>query len=158
MPERLCADTTRAMRHMVAAIAFRSSRSLRDAPTGYENVRLSDDSMSAKDLVLHMTNVTAFAYATVTGTERVRHEPRDWKGEVDRFYALLGELDAKLAAGASLEPGMDLKLIQGPLADALTHVGQLHSMRRKAGAPIAPTNYIKADIQTGRTALADQPA
>lgn len=158
MPERLSPDMTRAMRHMVAAIAFRSSRSLRDAPAGYESVRLSDDSMSAKELVFHMTNVTAFAYATVTGTERVRHEPRDWKGEVDRFYALLGELDAKLAAGASLEPGMDLKLIQGPLADALTHVGQLHSMRRKAGAPIAPTNYIKADIQTGRTALADQPA
>ena len=53
---------------------------------------------------------------------------------------------------------MDLKLIQGPLADALTHVGQLHAMRRKAGAPIAAMNYIKADIQAGRTALADQPA
>ncbi len=158
MPTPLSPDMTRAMRHMVAAIAFRSSRSLRDAPAGYENVRLSDDSMSAKELVFHMTNVMAFAYATVTGTERVRHEPRDWKGEVDRFYALLGELDAKLAAGASLESGMELKLIQGPLADALTHVGQLHSMRRKIGAPIAPTNYIKADIQTGRIALADQPA
>jgi len=158
MSNSLSPDMTLAMRHLVAAIAFRSSRSLRDAPPGFENVRLTDDSMSAKELLLHMTNVTAFAYATVTGTERVRHEPRDWKSEVDRFYSLLGELDAKLAAGASLEPGMDLKLIQGPLADALTHVGQLHSMRRKAGAPIAPTNYIKADIQTGRTALADQPA
>ncbi len=155
--QTLSADTVRMMRHMVAAIAYRSSRSLRDAPAGYENVRLSDDSMSAKELVLHMTNVTAFAIATVSHTERMRHEPRDWKGEVDRFYALLGELDAKLAAGVSLEPGMDLKLVQGPLADALTHVGQLHSMRRKAGAPIAPANYIKADIQTGRTALAEQP-
>ncbi len=158
MPTPLSPDTTRVLRHLVAAIAFRSSRSLRDAPPGFENVRLSDDSMSAKELVLHMTNVTAFAIATVTQMDRVRHEPRDWKGEVDRFYALLGELDAKLAAGASLEPGMDLKLIQGPLADALTHVGQLHSMRRKVGAPIASTNYIKADIQTGRTALVDQPA
>jgi len=152
----LSADTVRMMRHMVAAIAYRSSRSLRDAPSGYESVRLSEDSMSAKELVLHMTNVTAFAIATVSHAERVRHEPRDWKGEVGRFYSLLGELDAKLAAGVSLEPGMDLKLVQGPLADALTHVGQLHSMRRMAGAPIAPANYIKADIQTGRTALAEQ--
>lgn len=154
----LSADTTRLLRHMVAAIAFRASRSLRDAPPGYENLRLTDDSMSAKELVLHMTNVTAFAIATVTHTDRVRHEPRDWNGEVDRFYTLLGELDAAFARGASLEPGMDLKLVQGPLADALTHVGQLHSMRRIMGAPIAPMNYIKADIQTGRTALADQPA
>jgi len=155
--QALSADKTLMLRHMVAAIAYRASRSLRDAPSGYENVRLADDSMSAKELVLHMTNVTAFALATVTHTERVRHEPRDWKGEVDRFYALLGELDARLAAGVSLEPGMDLKLVQGPLADALTHIGQLHSMRRKVGAPIAPSNYIKADIQTGRTALAEQP-
>ncbi len=151
------ADTTRIMRHLVAAIAYRASRSLRDAPTGYENVRLADDSMSAKELVFHMTNVTAFALATVTHTERVRHDPRDWSGEVERFYALLGELDAKLAAGVSLDPGMDLKLVQGPLADALTHVGQLHSMRRKAGSPIAPANYIKADIQTGRIKLDEQP-
>jgi hypothetical protein len=154
----LSSDTTRVMRHMVAAIAFRASRSLRDAPPGYENTRLSDDSMSAKELILHMTNVTGFAIATVTNTERIRHEPRDWKGEVHRFYALLGELDAALTRGASLDAGMDLKLVQGPLADALTHVGQLHSMRRKMGTPIAPVNYIKADIQTGRTALADQPA
>lgn len=158
MAEPLSQDMTRAMRHMVAAIAFRSSRSLRDAPPGYENVRLTDDSMSARELLLHMTNVTAFTFATVSHTERVRHEPLDWPGEVDRFYSLLGEIDAKLAAGVSLEPGMELKLVQGPLADVLTHIGQLHSMRRKAGAPITPTNYIKADIQTGRTALADQPA
>jgi hypothetical protein len=77
---------------------------------------------------------------------------------VDRFYTLLGELDAKLAAGVSLEPGMDLKLVQGPLADALTHIGQLMTMRRKAGAPVPGTNFIKADIQTGRTALRDQPS
>ena len=153
----LSGDTVRMMRHLVAAIAYRASRSLRDAPAGFGEVRLSEDSMSAQELVLHMSNVTAYAIAMVSHTERVRHEPRDWTGEVERFYALLGELDAKLAAGVSLEAGMDLKLVQGPLADALTHVGQLHSMRRKAGAPIAPANYIKADIQTGRTGLAEQP-
>jgi hypothetical protein len=157
MPEALSDETTRLMRHLVATIAFRSSRALRDAPPGFENVRLADDGWSAKELVLHMTNVLAFAYATITQTERVKHEPRDWAGEVDRFYAVLGDIDAKLAAGASLEPGMDLKLVQGPFADNLTHVGQLLSMRRRAGSPIAPTNYIKADIQTGRIALEAQP-
>ena len=55
-----------------------------------------------------------------------------------------------------MEDGMDLKLVQGPLADALTHVGQLHAMRRKAGAPIAAANYIKASVQAGRTGLKDQ--
>ena len=112
--------------------------------------------MTAGQLVLHMTNVLSFALATVTGKERIRHEAQDWQQEVSRFYSLLGELDANLDAGASMEEGMDLKLVQGPLADALTHVGQLHAMRRKAGAPVASANYIKANVQAGRTALKDQ--
>jgi len=156
MPETLSSDTTRLMRHLVATIAFRSSRALRDAPAGYEDVRLADDGWRARELLWHMTNVLALAYATITQTDRVKHEPLDWDGEVKRFYGILGEIDAKLAAGASMEPGWDLKLVQGPLADALTHVGQLLSMRRRVGSPIPPTNYIKADIQTGRTALEEQ--
>lgn len=115
-----------------------------------------DGGMTAGELVFHITQVLSFALATVNGTERVRYEALNWQQEVGRFYAMLGELDASLAAGARMEDGMDLRLVQGPLADALTHVGQLHAMRRKAGSPIAPTNYIKANVQAGRTSLQDQ--
>jgi hypothetical protein len=104
-----------------------------------------------------MTNILSFALATVTHADRVRHEPLGWKAEIDRFYSLLGDLDTKLAEGVSLEPGMDLKLVQGPLSDALTHIGQLHAMRRAVGAPIAASNYIKAEIHIGCTSLMKQP-
>jgi hypothetical protein len=152
----LSADTIRVMRHLVATIAFRSSRAIRGAPPGFDSVRLAEGGMSARELLLHMSNVMAFAYATVTHTERATHDPRDWPGEVDRLYSVLAALDAQLGAGASLEPGLDLKLVQGPLADALTHVGQLMTMRRKAGAAVPGMNFMKADIQTGRIALDDQ--
>ena len=152
----LSSDTTRILRHLVATIAYRASHSLRDAPEGFETVRLAKGSKTAGELVFHITQVLSFAMATVTGTERVRYEPQDWTREVERFYGLLAQLDASLAAGASMEEGMDLKLVQGPLADALTHIGQLHSMRRKAGAPIAATSYLKAEVRAGRTALQDQ--
>ena len=152
----LSPDTTRILRHLVATIAYRASHSLRDAPEGFENVRLADGGKTAGELVFHMAQVLSFAMATVTRTERVRYEPQDWTREVERFYMLLSQLDANLATGASMEDGMDLKLVQGPLADALTHIGQLHSMRRMAGVPIAPTNYIQAGVQAGRIALQDQ--
>jgi hypothetical protein len=153
---RLSPDTTRILRHLVATIAYRAGHSLRDVPPGFEEVRLAEGGKTAGELVFHITQVLSFAVATVTGTERVRYEPQDWTREVERFYSVLGQLDANLAAGASVEEGMDLKLVQGPLADALTHIGQLHAMRRKAGSPIAPANYIKAEVQAGRTALKDQ--
>ena len=153
---KLSPDTIRLLRHLVATIAYRASRSLRDAPPVFETARLADGGMSARELLLHMTNVLAFALATVTQTDRIRHEALDWQSEVNRFYALLGELDARLAESPSIEDGMDLRLVQGPLADALTHIGQLHAIRRAAGAPVAPTNYIKADVQAGRIALSEQ--
>jgi hypothetical protein len=154
---KLSPDTTRILRHLVATISYRASRSLRDAPSGFEEARLTDGGMNARELVLHMTNVLAFALATVSGTDRVRHEALDWPREIERFYTLLGDLDTKLRDGVVVEEGMDLRLVQGPLADTLTHIGQLHATRRKAGAPVPPTNYIRADVQVGRIALNDQP-
>lgn len=153
---KLSPDTIRILRHMVATIAYRASRSLRDAPASVESTRLSDDGMNARELVLHMTNVLAFALATVTQTDRIRHEGLQWDAQVKRFYDLLGELDAKLSNDPSIEEGMDLRLVQGPLADTLTHIGQLHAMRRAAGAPVAPANYIKADVVAGRVGLEEQ--
>jgi hypothetical protein len=41
-------------------------------------------------------------------------------------------------------------LFQGPIADALTHTGQLAMMRRLAGCPIRGENYYLADIRAGR--------
>ena len=150
-------DTTRILRHIVATIAYRASRSLRDAPMRFESESLPGGSKTAAELLLHMTNVLSFAIATVTNTERVRYEGIPWKDEIDRFYSLLGTLDEQLAAGSLIEPEMELKLVQGPLSDTLTHVGQLHAMRRAAGSPIAPANYIKAEIHIGCTNLTKQP-
>jgi hypothetical protein len=150
-------DTTRILRHVVATIAYRASRSLRDAPPGFENESLPGGGKTAAELLLHMTNVMSFAIATVTNTDRVRYESLSWPQEVERFYSLLDTLDQSLGAGASMEPEMELKVVQGPLADTLTHVGQLHSMRRAAGSPIAATNYIKAEIRIGCTSLMKQP-
>lgn len=41
-------------------------------------------------------------------------------------------------------------LFQGPIADALTHVGQIALLRRMAGAPVRAENYFKADVVVGR--------
>jgi hypothetical protein len=48
------------------------------------------------------------------------------------------------------------RLFQGPLADALTHVGQLAMLRRLAGSPVRGEDFFVADIATGRVDP-DQP-
>ena len=81
----------------------------------------------------------------------VFHEatPLPWPQEVSRFFTAVQALDARLAAPASLGSTPE-RMFQGPIADALTHVGQITMLRRMFGAPVRGENYLKADIVAGR--------
>ena len=49
------------------------------------------------------------------------------------------------------------RLLAGPIADAMTHVGQLALLRRMAGVPTIGENYFAADIVTGRVGPDQSP-
>ena len=51
----------------------------------------------------------------------------------------------------------DEQLLQGPLADAMTHVGQLAMLRRLAGDPVPSENFIHAQV-TPANLTPSQPA
>ncbi len=131
---------------------------LKTTPPEYRDLRLADGAWTAHQLVHHITLVLGFVRSRLTNTERERVDREDWDTDVDRFYEMLGEIDDALAKGVSLEKPDDIyRMLQGPLADALTHIGQLAALRRVAGYPVPAENYIKADIEIGRTGI-DQPA
>jgi hypothetical protein len=71
-----------------------------------------------------------------------------WDQEVARFFSRLETFDQRLSNGEPLGTSAQ-KLFQGPIADALTHVGQLTMLRRMAGCKMRGENYFKADIATG---------
>ncbi len=75
--------------------------------------------------------------------------------EVARFHTMLDEVGALLASGAPCSISTE-QLLQGPFADTMTHVGQLAMLRRLADSPVAPENFIYADIRADRL-HADQP-
>lgn len=71
-----------------------------------------------------------------------------WLNEIERVFAAIQLLDAYLA---STEPLLcsEERLLQGPVADALTHFGQIAILRRMAGSPVRPENYFRAAISAG---------
>ena len=73
--------------------------------------------------------------------------------EVARFFRSLEALDAYLASDATLGWSAE-RLFQGPIADALTHTGQLTMLRRLAGAPVRGENYARAMITAGTVGMA----
>src|SRR6185369_17973033 len=74
--------------------------------------------------------------------------PLPWKEEVTRFFSAVKNLDSYLASEAPLACPVE-KLVQGPIGDALTHVGQIVILRRMAGSPIPPEPYFTAEIVAG---------
>ena len=83
--------------------------------------------------------------------------PQSWDHEMRRFYQLLAELDGLRASEETIQAPME-RLFQGPIADALTHVGQIAMMRRMAGLPMRGENYFVArDRSRTRSVMSRSP-
>jgi len=143
------------LRHTLAALAYRASRALDGAP----------DSFAAFDgcgrrpiqILAHMGDLFDWALSAVEGKERWHNStPLPWPEEKERFFAALRAFDDYLASDAPLHAGAEA-LFQGPIADALTHVGQLAMQRRLAGSPTCGENFFVARIDVGQVS-GEQPA
>jgi hypothetical protein len=138
------------LRHAVATLAYRGGKALRDAPDGFGGFTVAEGSRTPLQILAHVGDLLEWALWMAKGEHRWRDdEPGTWARQVDRFFGGLAALDAYLASGAPLG-GSAERLFQGPIADALTHVGQLTMLRRLAGSPVRGENYAKADIAAGR--------
>ncbi len=145
------------LRHCVATLAYRGAKALRGAPGGFAEVRIADTTRSAGEILAHLGDLLEWALSIAQGN-RTWHEaaPLAWDGGVARFFAALEAFDGYLASDAPLAAPAE-KLFQGPVADALTHVGQLATLRRVAGAPVRGENYFLADIVAGRVGPEQSP-
>ena len=142
-------DKRAMLRHFLAAIAYRTQKALRDAPASFGTFEAGSQVRTPAELVRHMTSVLGYARTFFVGG-RYRPEPLpDLSAEIVRFHAMLADLGLHLEAGTELRGTTEERLLQGPLSDAMTHAGQLAMLRRLAGSPVAPENFIDAAIDPG---------
>jgi hypothetical protein len=149
--------TARAVvRHLIATLAYRAAKVLRDAPPAFAQASFADSTRKPVLIVAHIADLMAWAITLTRGEYVWKAEGSgDWTTEVGRFFDNMAVLDRELASSAadvSIE-----KLIQGPLADALTHVGQLAMLRGMAGAPVRPESFARAHIIAGRVGQDQAP-
>lgn len=142
------------LRHLLATLAYRAAKVLRDVPIEFGQFQAGPAARRPVQIVAHMGDLMSWGIALARGEHVWKAEGSgDWNIEVNRFLDRLAGLDQALDAGA-LPPGAEEKLIQGPLTDALTHVGQLAILRGLAGCPVRPESYARAEIVAGRVGLA----
>ena len=150
-------DKRTLLRHAVATVAYRGGKALRDAPPSFATFRVGPTSRTPIEILAHAGDLFDWALSILKGQQAWREStPLAWDAEVARFFTTLGRFDAALASDMALGDTPE-RLFQGPVADALTHIGQLTLLRRVAGAPVKGENYHKADIAIGRVG-AEQPA
>jgi hypothetical protein len=151
------ADARAAVRHLAATLAYRAAKVLRDAPPGFGAATFGPATRRPVQILAHMGDLMAWAVTLAQGQYVWKAEGTDdWSAEVPRFFAGLAALDSELAADGPFAGSLD-KLIQGPLADALSHVGQLALLRGMAGAAVRPESYARAEVVAGRVGLEQAP-
>lgn len=151
------AVAARVLRHFLAALAYRTQKALRGAPADFASFRASANVRTPHELVWHMTGVVGYARTLFAGGTWTPERQATFAAEVERFHGVLEDLGTLLDAGRPPPGSTFARLLQGPLADAMTHAGQLALLRRLAGSPVPPENFLMADVRADNLG-ASQPA
>jgi hypothetical protein len=142
--------------HFLAALAYRTQKALRGAPDDFASFRASSNTRTPHELVKHMDSVLGYARTfLIGGTYRVSPLPQ-FSAEIDRFHATLANLARLIEDKDEWKEITPEQLLQGPLSDAMTHAGQLAMLRRLAGCPVPPENFVFAKISASNLGP-DQP-
>jgi hypothetical protein len=138
------------LRHTLATLAYRGGKAVRDVNAEFSTFRAAEGSRTPLEILAHIGDLLSWAVSTARGKQAWSNaKPQAWDQEVDRVFAALQEFDQFLASAEPLACAPQ-KLFQAPIADALTHVGQIAMLRRLAGSPMRGENYFQADIAVGR--------
>jgi hypothetical protein len=137
-------------RHLVAALAFRTEIAILGAPVDFAAFKINETSRTPGEILAHMGDLLEGSLVLMKGEMvYLNSAPLLWKEEVARFFSAVKELDSFLASDIPLKQSIE-KITQGPIADALTHVGQIVMLRRAAGAPVQVESYFTAEIIPGK--------
>lgn len=143
------------LRHFLAALAYRGTKAIKNAPAHYPDLEVEKGVKPPRQLLAHISGVLTYAHSFYEHYETTWFTTESWEREVTRFYDILQKLDVSFAEKTP-RAITEEKLLQGPLSDAMTHVGQLCMLRRLADSPIPSENFIFADIKKGQVGP-DQP-
>ena len=138
------------LRHTLATIAYRGGKAVRNAPAGFAEFHGCEGMRTPGQILAHIGDLFDWGLSIAKGQQAWNDsKPLAWDAAVARFFASLKAFDDFLASHEALQADPE-KLFQGPIADALTHVGQISILRRMAESPVKAENYYRADIVAGR--------
>ncbi|HEU4879063.1 MAG TPA: hypothetical protein VFT21_06410 [Gemmatimonadaceae bacterium] len=141
-------ESRRLLQHFLAALAYRTQKALRDAPPDFADFRAAPTARTPFEVLWHMTGLIGYARTMFHGGDFEPGRLSRLSEEVERFHEVLAALSRDFGDSTLVARIRDEQFLQGPLADAMTHAGQLAFLRRLYGAPVPSENFIFASIDS----------
>ena len=146
------------LRHTLATIDYRFQKSVKYRNTDFGDYALGKESRSPKEIINHMYFVLS-STTTYIQEERIQKEEPDkldLELEIDRFNLEIKNLD-KVLAQNELDMNYSKKLLQGPLSDILTHIGQISMLSRLNNNPIEWEDFSSSQIRSKKVDNKNEP-
>ena len=96
------------------------------------NSVLPKDRGTPAEILAHIGDLFDWGLSLANGQQRWRLDATRVEQQIARFFDAIRKLDERLGAAEPLACPAE-NLFQGPIADALTHIGQIAMLRRLAG-------------------------
>jgi hypothetical protein len=141
------------LRHLLATLAYRARKTIVGAPKGFADFDAGHGVRKPVEILSHISGVLMHAHSFLAPSDVTNVQPGTWEEEVGRFFQMLSKLDKSLQSRAELRGRNEEELLQGPLADAMTHIGQLAMLRRMASSPIPKEDFDEVPIRLGDVSL-----
>ncbi len=142
------------LRHTLATIDYRFQKSVKYRNTDFGDYSLGKESRSPKEIINHMFFVLNSTTVFIQEERIQKKEPDklDLELEIERFNLEIKNLD-KVLAENELDMNYSKRLLQGPLSDVLTHIGQIAMLSRLNNNPIEGEDFSSSQIRTEKTEL-----
>ncbi|MHA1713957.1 MAG: hypothetical protein ACTSW4_08030 [Candidatus Ranarchaeia archaeon] len=138
------------IRHLLASYAYRLRKITENVSPNFWDFAVGSEVRTPSQIINHMISLLIFACSFFDKSFHEKRVLMDKKKMLADVNALLLCLDNYLTEDSSLYKGLAYeKLIQGPIVDLITHVGQLAMIRKISGNPIKKEKFVDADIQAG---------
>lgn len=135
------------LRHTLATILYRFEKAVSLADDAFGQFSPGQGSRSVNEIIHHMFRVLLWASRVVEGKANPASptEGLEFMGEKQRFLDQVRELD-RLFSTEDITMEATKKLLQGPLSDVLTHIGQIAMLSRLYGRAVSGEDFSVVDI------------
>ena len=132
------------LRHNLATLAFRTTYALKDSGKDFA------DFSPGYEILTHIMQMMHYVDLTLKDEKFYKIEVEDFDLAFKQLISNLKKLDTTIASLVSTDEAKIFILYQGPILDAMTHVGQLTMLRRLSGDPVKATKYYEAPVTIGK--------